>query len=60
LTVKRDSQVSVAFRKQDKDILEKGCEAIQENVGSFVRQAALKEMARRGWLTDERRKLLGV
>lgn len=50
--------VTARLTRRDSEALEKGCEAIGENTGSFVRRAILKEMPRLGWLDPERRRLL--
>jgi hypothetical protein len=51
-------QVTSRLSEGDYRILQEGCESSGENVGSFIRRAILKEMARLGWLDKERSRLL--
>lgn len=51
-------QLSSRLTKGDYRILQEGCESSGENIGSFIRRAILKEMARLGWLDKGRSRLL--
>jgi hypothetical protein len=54
------STIGVRFKKKDKNLLKKVCEARGEDVSDFIRRSIRKELARLSFLSDEDKKALGM
>jgi hypothetical protein len=50
----------VNFSREDLQLLKKACQARGEDVGVFIRVATLREMARLGWLDEQRKRFLEI
>lgn len=52
--------VGVRINQKTREILDRVCNARQENLSNFVRRAILKELGCLGFLSDEQRQSLGT
>ena len=59
-SLRLQEQVCVRFTKDEMALMVKTIRLRHENVSNFIRRAALKEIARLGFLTDDERQALGI
>jgi uncharacterized protein (DUF1778 family) len=52
--------IGVRIPKEDRELLNKVCKARGEDLSDFVRRSILKELANLSFLSDDRKKALGI
>lgn len=58
--VRLSEQIGIRLEKEEKNLLEKVCDARGEHVSNFVRRALKKELASLSFYSDETKKALGI
>ena len=54
------SAIGIRLKKEDKQLLEKVCQARGEDVSGFVRRAIRRELAKLSYFPEETKKALGI
>lgn len=55
-----NKQIGIRVRKEDRDLLERVCDARGEDISDFVRRAIKKELASLNFYDKETKKALGI
>lgn len=55
-----NTTIGVRVTEEDRKILDKVCKLRGEDLSDFVRRAILKELAELGFLSEEKKKALGL
>lgn len=55
-----NKMIGIRVKKEDRDLLEKVCEARGEQISDFVRRAIKKELASLNYCSKETEKALGI